>query len=106
MSVILFPLFIGMAITAVITGLVTRRSTFSINFGGVSGASLLTVLLWKPYDRAFQAVMATQRLEIILVGLEEQWLNCGRMGAPDARDECIRAENTAALEAMERVSPI
>ena len=45
MTVALFVLFAGMALAAVITGLVSGKSTFSIVFGGASAASLFTVIL-------------------------------------------------------------
>lgn len=103
MTVALFVLFVGMALAAVVTGIITGKSTYSIVFGGVSAVSLFTVILWKPYDKAFQAAITTQRLEMILVGLEEEWVSCGKVDDPQQQAQCIRAANKAALAEMAKI---
>jgi hypothetical protein len=104
MTVILFTLFVGMTIAAVVTGLTTGKAAYSIVFGGIGAASLLTVVLWKPYDKAFQAAITTQRLEMILVGLEEEWSSCSKVGDGERQAACIRAANKAALEEIAKLS--
>ncbi|GEM_PF-3905865 len=70
MTVVLFALFVAMVVAAVIAGLTGGKDAYAIVFGGVGAVSVLTVLIWRPYDRAFQASITTQHLDMILAGLE------------------------------------
>lgn len=65
MTVILFAVFVAMVVTAIITGLTTGKATLSIIFGGAGAASILGVVIWKPFDRIFFATVVLQQLEII-----------------------------------------
>jgi hypothetical protein len=104
MTITLFVIFLGMLIIAVVSGLLTGESTYIIVFGGVSAVSILTAVLWKPYDKAFQALVSTQRLDMILIGLEQEWLACSKLVKPEERKECIREANSSALEEIAKVS--
>ncbi len=104
MTITLFVIFIGMLIIAVVTGLLTGQSTYIIVFGGVSAASILTALIWKPYDKAFQALTTTQRLDMILIGLEHEWNACSKLEKPEEQMTCIREANKSALEEIAKVS--
>ncbi|MBM4132504.1 MAG: hypothetical protein FJ245_01940 [Nitrospira sp.] len=105
MTVTLFALFVAMAVAAVVAGLGSGSTAYPIVFGGISASSLLTVILWKPYDKAFQATVTTQRLEMILIGLEEEWAASSSVGDPKVRSDRIRAANRAALKHMESLKP-
>jgi uncharacterized membrane protein YcjF (UPF0283 family) len=104
MTITLFVIFIGMLIIAVVTGLLTGESTYLIVFGGVSAVSILTAVLWKPYDKAFQALVSTQRLDMILIGLEQEWTACSKLVNPEEQMNCIREANSSALEEIAKVS--
>jgi len=104
MTITLFVLFIGMLITAVVSGLVLDKPTWSIVFGGLSVGSLLSVVLWKPFEKAFQATATTQRLEMITVGLEQEWAACSAIQDPVAQASCIRDANQAALREIAKLS--
>jgi magnesium-transporting ATPase (P-type) len=103
MTVVLLTLMIGMAMAAVAIGIITGESAWGAIFGGLSVVSLLTVVVWKPFDKAFEAADITQRLEIILVGLEEEWAACKRVSDPEQTRVCIRAANQAALGEMAKL---
>ncbi len=104
MSITLFVLFVGMAIAAVAMGIILKEPMYPIIFGGISVSSLFTVILWKPHDKAFQATTIIQRLEMILIGLEEAWAVCQSMGNMTEKSDCIRTANKAALGEMSKLS--
>lgn len=104
MTIVLFAVFVGMAITAVVTGLVFDKPTYSIIFGGVSAASFFGVVIWKPYDKMFQTIATLQRLDIVLAGLEERWVACRARPEQD-RASCIAEANQAALDQMAQIKP-
>jgi len=104
MAIALFVLFVALAILAVTTGILTGKSTYPIVLGGASGVSLLTVIIWKPYDKSFQATMTIQRLEMILVGLEELWATCAEIQDPGKRVSKISEANKAALDQMTKMA--
>jgi hypothetical protein len=104
MTITLFTLFVGMAIAAVVMGIISGKSMYPIVFGGLSVTSLFTVILWKPYDKAFQATITIQKLEIILVGLEEEWTVCLSIANSDERASCVRSANKSALDEMSKLS--
>ena len=103
MTVVMFALMVAMAVAAVTVGLVTGDSGWSLVFGGVSVASLLGVLLWKPFERAFEAANIAQAIEIIIVGLEMEWAACREMGSTGQVSACIRAANEAALSELAKL---
>jgi hypothetical protein len=103
MTAVLFVLFVGMVIVAVITGLINDRPMYSIIFGGIGAVSLFTVVIWKPYDKTFEATVTIQRLDMILVGLEEEWEACRRIEDPGERSKRIREANQAALNELEKL---
>jgi hypothetical protein len=104
MTVVLFALFVSMVIRAIVSGVILDRPMFSIVFGGVSIASLLTVVIWKPYEMTYWAVITTQRLEMILALLEQDWA-VGE-GIPDLkeRSEQIRKIYRATLDETAKIS--
>lgn len=104
MTITLFVLFVGMAVTAVVSGLVFDKPMWSIVSGGISTASLLSVIVWKPFERTFQATATTQRLETIAVGLEQEWAACSAIEDPEARLSRIREANQAALGEIAKIS--
>ena len=104
MSITLFVLFVGMAIAAVVMGIIIKEPMYPIIFGGISVSSLFTVILWKPQDKAFQATTIIQKLEMILVGLEEEWAVCQSMSSINEKSDCIRTANKAALDEMSKLS--
>jgi hypothetical protein len=103
MTITLFVLFVGMAMSAVVTGLVSGSPAYAAVFGGISASSLFTAVLWKPYNLMFRAAETLQRLDIILVGLEEEWLACSRIEDPSIRAARILEANQAALREMTRL---
>ena len=106
MTVVLFSLFVGMAIAAVVSGLVVGKSTYAIVFGGVSATAFFTVLLWKPHEVMFRAATTTQRLEMVLIGLEEEWIACREIADPRERASRIREANSAALSEIAKLGVI
>lgn len=65
MTLVLFFLFVGMLILAVVFSVIYQHSYLGFVFGGTSALSLLTVVLWKPMDKMLFATVATQQLELI-----------------------------------------
>jgi hypothetical protein len=104
MTVVLFVLFISMVVTAVVSGVILDKPMFSIVFGGISFASLLTVVIWKPYEMTFWATITTQRLEMILAVLEQEWAIAGEILDPKERSDQIRKINRATLDEMAKIS--
>lgn len=104
MTFTLFILFVGMAVTAIVTGVMSGKSMYPIIFGGVSAVSFFTVILWKPYEKAFQAVIKIQQLEMILIGLEKEWESYSEIRDPHKRGYCIREATKAALMSISRLS--
>lgn len=100
----LFVLFLGMVIAAVISGLVYDKAMYSVVFGGVGATSLFTVVIWKPYEKTFEATVTIQRLEVILIGLEEEWVACQKINDPGERSNRIREANAAALNEMAKLA--
>jgi hypothetical protein len=68
----LFALFVAMVVTSIVSGLMYDKAMYSVVFGGVGAVSLFTVVIWKPYEKTFEATVTIQRLEMILIGLEEE----------------------------------
>ena len=104
MTVTLFVLVVGMAITAVITGVLLKTSTYPVVFGGLSGTSLLTIVMWKPYDKAFHATITTQRLELVMLALEQAWAGAAVLSDAQERANAVRTATEAALTQMERLA--
>jgi hypothetical protein len=100
----LFVLFLGMVITAVISSLVYDKAMYSAVFGGLGAATLFTVVIWKPYEKTFEATATIQRLEMILIGLEEEWGACQKIEDPNERIGRIREANQAALNEMAKLA--
>lgn len=100
----LFALFIAMVITSVVSDLMYDKAMYSVVFGGVGAVSLLTVVIWKPYDKTFEATVTIQRLEMILIGLEEEWVVCQRITDPGEQGKKIREANQAALTEMAKLA--
>ena len=82
-----------MVVTAVVSGVILDKPMFSIVFGGISIASLLTVVIWKPYEMTFWATITTQGLEMILALLEQEWAIAGEILDPKERSDQIRKIN-------------
>ena len=99
-AAILFALFTVMAVVSIVSALILGKSIYSLVSGGISGVSLLTAIIWKPSEKMFESTRATQRLEIILLGYEEQIKACSLL-AEDKRPEAIAKATKAALKAME-----
>ncbi|UCF05397.1 MAG: hypothetical protein JSV33_16050 [bacterium] len=104
MTTALFVLFVGMVIVAVISGLMNGSSMYPIIFGGVGAVSLFTVVIWKPYEKTFEATVTIQRLDMILAGLEEEWEACQGIEDPGERSRRIREANQAALNEMSKLA--
>jgi hypothetical protein len=100
MTVILFTFFVTTTVAAVVTWLLSGETAYSLAFGGVGATSLMTIILWKPFEKAFQAAIVVQRLEILLVGLEEEWSKCSKLKGIENQRRCIRAARDAALIQM------
>jgi hypothetical protein len=88
MSITLFVLLVSMAVTAVVAGLVLQKPMVTVITGGVSGASLFTVLIWKPLEKVLQAQQAIQRLDVLMLALRQEWDACDQI--PDAQDKLAR----------------
>jgi len=104
MTVTLFGLFLGMVITAAVLGVVFDKPMYSAVFGGVSAASLLTVVIWKPYEMTFGATITIQRLEMILITLEQEWQSCQEIQVPQLRSKRIAEANKAALNEIAKLA--
>ena len=104
MTISLFALFISMVVTAVVLGLVFNKPMYSTVFGGLSAASLLTIVIWKPYEMTFAATITIQRLEMILVTLEQEWMSSQAIKDPLERNKRIREANKAALDEIAKLS--
>lgn len=102
MTIVLFALVVALLMAAVVSGLVLNKTTYSIVFGGLSVTSLFTVVIWKPYDMVFRATMTVQRLDMIIVGLEEEWAAAALLPSSE-RVARIRAANQAALDEMAKI---
>ncbi len=105
MTVTLFGLFLGMVITAVVLGVVFDKPMYSAVFGGLSAASLLTVVIWKPYEMTFGATITIQRLEMILITLEQEWQSCKGIQDPQLQSKRIAEANKAALNEIAKLAP-
>lgn len=105
MTVVLFTLFVSMVVTAVVSGLVLDKPMYSVVFGGISVASLLTVLIWKPYEMTFGATIIIQRMELILATLEWEWIAADQIPDAKQRAEQIRKINRATLDEMAKLTP-
>ena len=105
MTTVLFVVIVSMLLTAVIVGIAFREPVYSIIFGGLSVSSLFTAIIWKPHNLTLGATLTIQRLEMVLVGLEEQWAACARIQDPAAGAACVEAANRAALQEMAKLSP-
>jgi hypothetical protein len=104
MTITLFGLFLGMVITAVVLGVVFDKPMYSVVFGGLSAASLLTVVIWKPYEMTFGATITIQQLEMILVTLEQAWQSSQEIQDPQLRSKSIGEANKAALNEMAKLT--
>src|SRR5260370_13766924 len=102
MTIVLFAVFVGMAITAVVTGLVFDKPTYSLIFGGVSASSFFGAVIWKPYEKMYQTINTLQSLDIVLAGLEERWVACRAKPEQD-RPDCIAEASQAALDQMAQI---
>lgn len=104
MTITLFALFVAMAVAAAVTGIISASATYPIVFGGISASSLLTAILWKPYEKAFHTTVTTQRLEMVLIGLEEEWRAVSLLDDLQVRSDRIGAANRATLEQIEKIA--
>lgn len=104
MTITLFVLFTGFAVTAVVSGLILNQPTWSVIFGGLSAISFFTVVIWKPYEKMFQAVVTTQRLEMILLLLEQEWAACCKLEDGNTRLDRTREINQSALREIEKMA--
>jgi hypothetical protein len=67
MTLLAFLLMVSMIVSAVVLGIQTGRSAWTIVFGGVGTAAVLGTLLWRPYEKLFRATILAQQIEIIQV---------------------------------------
>lgn len=67
MTLFAFALTVTMIVCAVVFGIKTGTSGWTLVFGGVSTATVLGTLLWRPYDRAFRATILAGQIEMIHV---------------------------------------
>ena len=65
MTFTLFGMFVGMIVASVIAGLTTGASAWTLVFGSTSVASLLGLVVWRPFDRMFFATILVQQLEML-----------------------------------------
>ncbi len=96
-------LFFALIVLAVVLGLVYEKPMYSVVFGGMSAASLVTVVLWKPYEMTFGATIVIQRLEMILVALEQEWKTSQDIVDPKDRAKRVADANKAALGEMAKL---
>jgi len=67
MTIIAFTIVVGMIAIAVVLGIRTGASAWTIIFGGSSASAAVGALLWRPYDRIFRATILAQQIEMIHV---------------------------------------
>jgi hypothetical protein len=99
MTLTLFSLFVAMLILAVVFGLAYQKSFLGILFGGTSGLSLLTVVLWKPMDKMLFSTIATQQLELIQLNYQR-----ALSGSREERREAFRDVSTQLNSLLTKIS--
>lgn len=76
------------AIIACVVFAFAGHSAWSLAFGGVSAADILGVYVLKPLSAISDTVVASQRLEVVHLRLQEQMRSCGDVDDVDRRIEC------------------
>ncbi len=87
LSVVLGVILIGALIACIVLA-VSGRTAWSVIFGGVSAADVLGIYMFKPLSAVSNTVVASQRLEVIHLRLQEQLRSCGDIDDVDRRIEC------------------
>lgn len=80
-SALLFLLFLAMAVSAVVHALKGKQGWAAV-LGGASVATFLTVIIWKPYDRAFEASAKAQQLHLVLAEVSDLLRACDEIADP------------------------
>jgi len=65
MTLVAFALLIALVVTAAVMTVVTRSAWWGLLLGGASFTGVFGYLIWKPFDRLFQATMIVGQLEMI-----------------------------------------
>ncbi|BDC37710.1 hypothetical protein [Paraburkholderia terrae] len=103
MALTLFIVFLAMVALAVISGVVYDKPMYSIVFGGVSGGSLLTFIVWKPSEKIFESTITTQHLDMLVIFLEAEWAGAENIDDPSEKNKRIREINKEALDKMSKI---
>jgi protein kinase-like protein len=65
MTLLAFGLLVALIVTAAVMTVVTRSPWWGLLLGGASFSGIFGYLVWKPFDRVFQATMIVGQLEMI-----------------------------------------
>ncbi len=101
MSKSIYVLLFLMAILAVVTSFTDPKGGYAVLFGGITAATFLGTLIWRPYDNVLRATLAVEGMETIIVGLEVEWAACAAITAPADREwAVVCATNLAMAQAV------
>lgn len=65
MTVVSFAVLVGMIVCAITLTMATGEARWAVIFGSASVGTVIGTLMWKPYDRLFEATIVTQQIEMI-----------------------------------------
>ena len=103
LSLVLALILFGGIAATIVSGLM-GHAAWTAAFGGVSGASLLGVYVYKPLAAINEAVVASQRMEIINARLASQLKTCAQYHDMDKRIKCQDAVWKAVQKEMSAMS--
>jgi hypothetical protein len=98
LAIALAVILLGGLVGAIIAGLVFNKNAWGLAFGGISGADLIGIYLFKPLTAINSALVATQRLDALHLRVHEQLKTCVEYSDLDARIRC----QTQVWEAMQK----
>ena len=67
MTGLAFLLIVSMVVAALLLAFLNGKGAWGMIFGGASVATIIGVLLWRPFDRVFRATILAQQIEMIFV---------------------------------------
>ena len=89
MTISAFSLFIIMIALAVITGIIIGQPTWGVIFGGVSGFTLLGIIIWKPLDKMLESNKAIQIQDFLMASMKIQLEGCEKYADITKRNNCV-----------------
>jgi predicted cobalt transporter CbtA len=86
-SIALAVILVGAIVGAIVSALMGRGALAGV-FGGLTLVDLAGAMAYKPLDAINQALVATQRLDIIHFSTRERLLGCAQLPSPAERNNC------------------